>query len=46
MKNNDEIDRDIFHVFVKQRIYKEYAENFLDKEQIDEVDESVLLSNN
>ena len=45
MKNNDEIDRDIFHVFVKQHVYKEYAEKFLDKEQVDEVNEDILLSN-
>jgi len=44
MKNNNEIDKDLFHIFVKKHIYKIYADKYLDKDQIDEVDEIFLLS--
>ena len=44
MKNNNEIDRDLFHIFVKKHVYKVYADKYLDKDQIDEVDEFSLLS--
>jgi HD-GYP domain-containing protein (c-di-GMP phosphodiesterase class II) len=37
---NGHIDPDLFDVFVRQKVYRRYAEMFLDKEQIDEVDES------
>jgi HD-GYP domain-containing protein (c-di-GMP phosphodiesterase class II) len=37
---NGHIDRDLFDVFVRKKVYRRYAEMFLDKEQIDEVDES------
>jgi HD-GYP domain-containing protein (c-di-GMP phosphodiesterase class II) len=39
-KENGHIDPDLFDVFVRRKIYRRYAEMFLDKEQIDEVDES------
>ena len=44
MKNNNEIDKDLFHIFVKKHNYKVYADKYLDKDQIDEVDEFFLLS--
>ena len=34
------VDPDLFDVFVRNKVYQRYAEVFLDKEQIDEVDES------
>jgi HD-GYP domain-containing protein (c-di-GMP phosphodiesterase class II) len=34
------IDPDLFDVFVRRKVYLRYAEMFLEKEQIDEVDES------
>lgn len=34
------IDPDLFDVFVRQKVYLEYARQFLEPEQIDEVDES------
>jgi HD-GYP domain-containing protein (c-di-GMP phosphodiesterase class II) len=34
------IDPDLFDVFVRQKVYLKYAEQFLDPEQIDEVDEA------
>jgi len=40
MKQNQHIDPDLFDIFVRRKIYRRYAEMFLDKEQIDEVDES------
>ena len=40
MKLNHHIDPDLFDVFVRRKVYRRYAEMFLDQEQIDEVDES------
>ena len=42
MKLNNHIDPDLFDIFVRQKVYRRYAEMFLDKEQIDEVDESLI----
>ena len=39
---NGHIDPDLFDVFVRKKVYRRYAEMFLDKEQIDEVDESKI----
>lgn len=41
-KLNGHIDPDLFDVFVRQKVYLKYAEQFLDPEQIDEVDESSI----
>jgi HD-GYP domain-containing protein (c-di-GMP phosphodiesterase class II) len=40
MKLSGHIDPDLFDVFVRRKVYRRYAEMFLDREQIDEVDES------
>jgi HD-GYP domain-containing protein (c-di-GMP phosphodiesterase class II) len=40
MKLNNHVDPDLFDIFVRKKVYRRYAEMFLDKEQIDEVDES------
>jgi HD-GYP domain-containing protein (c-di-GMP phosphodiesterase class II) len=40
MKLNNHIDPDLFDIFVRKKVYRRYAEMFLEKEQIDEVDES------
>jgi HD-GYP domain-containing protein (c-di-GMP phosphodiesterase class II) len=37
---NGHIDPDLFDVFVRRKVYRRYAEAFLDREQVDEVDES------
>ncbi len=37
---NGHIDPELFDVFVRRKVYRRYAEMFLDKEQIDAVDES------
>jgi HD-GYP domain-containing protein (c-di-GMP phosphodiesterase class II) len=39
---NGHIDPDLFDIFVRRKVYQRYAEMFLDKEQIDEVDESKI----
>ncbi len=39
-KENGHIDPDLFDVFVREKVYMEYAQQFLDKDQIDQVDES------
>lgn len=43
-KRNGHIDPDLFDVFVREGVYRRYAEQFLDATQIDEVNESVLLA--
>jgi hypothetical protein len=42
MKMDNHIDPDIFDIFIKNKVYLDYAEEFLDPEQIDEIDESVI----
>jgi len=42
MKQNHHVDPDLFDVFVRRKVYRRYAEMFLDQEQIDEVDESKI----
>jgi HD-GYP domain-containing protein (c-di-GMP phosphodiesterase class II) len=37
---NGHIDTDLFDIFVRKKVYQRYADMFLDKEQIDPVDES------
>ncbi len=43
MKNNNEIDKDLFSIFIKKGVYREYAETHLGTDQIDLVDEASLL---
>lgn len=40
MRLDGHIDPDLFDVFVRRRVYLRYAEQFLDPDQIDEVDDS------
>jgi HD-GYP domain-containing protein (c-di-GMP phosphodiesterase class II) len=42
MKLNNHVDPDLFDIFVRRKVYLRYAEMFLDKEQIDQVDESKI----
>lgn len=39
---NGHVDPDLFDIFVRQRVYLRYAEQFLDREQIDEVDVTAI----
>jgi HD-GYP domain-containing protein (c-di-GMP phosphodiesterase class II) len=41
-KLNGHIDPDLFDIFIRERIYLKYAEQFLDAEQIDQVDLSKI----
>ncbi len=41
-KLNGHIDADLFDVFVRDKVYLRYAEQYLDREQIDEVDLSTI----
>lgn len=41
-KENGHIDPDLFDVFVREKVYLQYAKQFLDQDQIDEVDESQI----
>jgi len=40
MRLSGHVDPDLFDVFVRRKVYRKYAELFLDKEQIDDVDET------
>jgi HD-GYP domain-containing protein (c-di-GMP phosphodiesterase class II) len=42
-RKNGHIDPDLFEVFVRQGVYRRYADQFLDPGQVDEVDESAIL---
>jgi len=42
MKEDNHIDPDIFDVFVKEKVYLQYAKEFLSDDQIDEVDHSKI----
>lgn len=44
MCRSGHLDRELFEVFVQERVYRPYAEKFLDPDQIDDVDESALLA--
>jgi len=39
-KEGGHIDPDLFDVFIRRKVYQRYAEQFLDANQIDRVDES------
>ena len=41
-KENGHIDPDLFDVFVREKVYLSYAHQYLDKDQIDAVDESKI----
>ena len=43
-KKGGHIDPDLFDVFVKQGVYRRYAEQFLDPAQLDQVDEAALTA--
>ena len=42
MKLSQHVDPDLFDIFVRRKVYRRYAEMFLDREQIDDVDESKI----
>ena len=42
MKLDYQVDPDLFDLFIREKIYRRYAEMFLEPEQIDEVDERTI----
>jgi hypothetical protein len=42
MRLNNHVDPDLFDIFVRRKVYRRYAEMFLDREQIDDVDEAKI----
>ncbi|GLS05087.1 HD family phosphohydrolase [Chitiniphilus shinanonensis] len=44
MAREQHVDIDLFEVFVRERVWLDYAREFLPPEQIDEVDEAALLA--
>ena len=46
MKNDYHIDEELFEIFVSSGTYKKYAEEYIDSNQIDEVDELLILGKN
>ncbi|MEO5363047.1 MAG: GAF domain-containing protein [Magnetococcus sp. DMHC-8] len=42
MKKDQHIDPDLFDVFIRNKIYQQYAEKYLDPSQIDAVDENKI----
>jgi HD-GYP domain-containing protein (c-di-GMP phosphodiesterase class II) len=42
MKLNGHVDPDLFDIFVRDKVYLRYAREFLDPDQIDQVDESAI----
>jgi HD-GYP domain-containing protein (c-di-GMP phosphodiesterase class II) len=42
MKLNQHVDPDLFDIFVRKKVYRRYAEMYLEPEQIDQVDESKI----
>jgi hypothetical protein len=42
MKQGGHVDPDLFNIFVRDKVYLQYAREFLDPDQIDEVDESAI----
>src|SRR5205807_3670438 len=42
MKEGGHVDPDLFDIFVRDKVYLRYAREFLDPEQIDDVDESAI----
>ena len=41
-RQRNHIDPDLFDIFIRQKVYLEYAKKFMDPAQIDEVDESCI----
>jgi HD-GYP domain-containing protein (c-di-GMP phosphodiesterase class II) len=42
MKKDNHIDPDIFEIFIREQVYLDYAEEFLDPEQIDDIDMAAI----
>jgi len=43
MAVDNEIDKDLFNLFINQKIYLKYAKDSIDKSQIDEIDDNEMI---
>lgn len=43
MKNSGHLDPDLYEVFIKNGVYLDYAEQYIEKEQIDEINPEEYL---
>lgn len=43
MVKDHHVDPDLFEIFVREKVYQHYAEQFLEREQINAVDEAAIL---
>ncbi len=44
MKKDYHIDKDLFEIFVKSGVYKQYAKKYLSDSQLDDIDEASVLA--
>jgi len=44
MKKDYEIDEELFAIFVKEGVYKKYADKYLGEDQLDAIDEAAVLA--
>ncbi len=44
MVNDGEIDKDLFHLFITKKLYLKYANEMINKDQIDDINEKELLN--
>jgi len=44
MKKDYHIDKDLFEIFVKSGVYKQYAEKYLSNDQLDDIDVASVLA--
>ncbi len=44
MKKDNHIDPDLYDIFVAKKVYLQYAQEFLDPEQIDTIDEPIEIA--
>jgi HD-GYP domain-containing protein (c-di-GMP phosphodiesterase class II) len=42
MKEDNHIDPELFRVFIDEKVYLQYAQKFLHKDQIDEIDPTLI----
>jgi hypothetical protein len=42
MKIDNHVDPELFDLFIREKVYLEYANQFLEPDQIDEVDETKI----
>lgn len=44
MSHDRHIDSDLFEIFIREKVYRKFAEQYMDPSQIDEIDESAVLA--